>query len=541
MALSAVAAIALLATLSQYQSASAEPVLHDDGLVLETYASGACCGVTTMDFVGQDDILVLQKGGKVRLIRDGVLRSEPVLVVDTDPIREMGLLGIEAVNSTVYLYYTATDGNRDPISNRIYKYSWNGHTLTDPVLVKELPANLYHNGGAMISDADGQVYAVIGDTGRYGPLQNKKLENLFPPGITDYLDTSSILRVDPEGPYFAVGIRNSFGLAIDPVTGNMWATENGDDDYDEVNMVPDGFNSGWQRAMGPATEEELARMVGYEGYEYQDPKFSWYRTVAPAGIGFANFAETDEYNDSIFVGDCNNSRLYRFQLNPERDGFVFSSPGLQDGVADDGDPLDEIIVGDGFGCITSIRTGPDGYLYLASHIDNNIYRILPVEAAGLGETPDAPGGGCLIATAAYGAELASQVQMLREVRDGRLLSTSSGAAFMSVFEPFYYSFSPAVADLERENPVLREATRYAITPMLHSLSLLSLADEGSELQILALGSAVILLNVGLYVAAPVAAALCLLRLPPWIGGRTARQRTWHPDRDPPADSGNRAA
>jgi hypothetical protein len=178
---------------------------------------------------------------------------------------------------------------------------------------------------------------------------------------------------------------------------------------------------------------------------------------------------------------------------------------------------------------------------LASHIDNNIYRILPVEAAGLGETPDAPGGGCLIATAAYGAELASQVQMLREVRDGRLLSTSSGAAFMSVFEPFYYSFSPAVADLERENPVLREATRYAITPMLHSLSLLSLADEGSELQILALGSAVILLNVGLYVAAPVAAALCLLRLPPWIGGRTARQRTWHPDRDPPADSGNRAA
>ncbi len=502
--LAAAACLVILAGYA-YQGASAEPVLHDEGLILERYVSGLCCGVTTMEFIDQDTLLVLQKNGKVRLVRDGLLQSEPVLVVDTQPVREAGLLGIAAVNSTVYIYYTATIGE-DRLVNRIYKYAWDGDALINPVLVKELPANLYHNGGAMIADRNGQVYAVIGDTGRYGPLQNKKLENLFPPGITDYLDTGVVLRVDPEGPYWAVGIRNSFGLAIDPLTGNMWDTENGDDDYDEINMVPDGFNSGWQAIMGPATQEELERLIGYEDYQYQDPKFSWKRTVAPAGIGFADFEETDEYDSSVFVGDCNNSRLYRFQLNPERDGFVFTSPGLQDLLADEGDSMDEIIVGTGLGCITGIRTGPDGYLYLASHVENVIYRILPAEAARSPEPADPPGGGCLIATAAYGTELAPQVQLLRETRDGRLLSTASGAAFVSAFNSAYYSFSPAVADLERESPALREATRHVITPMLYSLSLMTLADEGSELQTVGLGISVILLNLGMYVAAPAAAA-----------------------------------
>ena len=116
------------------------------------------------------------------------------------------------------------------------------------------------------------------------------------------------------------------------------------------------------------------------------------------------------------------------------------------------------------------------------------------------------GGGCLIATAAYGTEMAAEVQALREVRDSALLSTGAGAAFMSAFNEVYYSFSPTVADWERESPELRAAVRAIITPMLVSLSIMSAAEPGSELAVAALGSLVIALNAGLYVAAPAALA-----------------------------------
>lgn len=121
------------------------------------------------------------------------------------------------------------------------------------------------------------------------------------------------------------------------------------------------------------------------------------------------------------------------------------------------------------------------------------------------------GGSCLIATAAHGTELAPQVQMLREIRDGAVMSTASGASFMSGFNALYYAFAPAVADLERQSPAVREAVRIAIAPLLASLSIMSLAEDGSDAQVLALGSAVIALNVGLYVAAPVAAAAAASR------------------------------
>ncbi len=117
---------------------------------------------------------------------------------------------------------------------------------------------------------------------------------------------------------------------------------------------------------------------------------------------------------------------------------------------------------------------------------------------------DVTGGGCLVATAAFGSELAPQVQFLREVRDNTLLSTTSGATFMIGFNHIYYSFSPAVADLERENPAFREAVKLLITPMLSTLSIMALADEGSDSQVLGLGISVIALNLGMYIAAPAA-------------------------------------
>ncbi len=121
------------------------------------------------------------------------------------------------------------------------------------------------------------------------------------------------------------------------------------------------------------------------------------------------------------------------------------------------------------------------------------------------------GGGCLIATATYGSELAPQVQQLRELRDNTLLQTSSGTSFMAGFNSFYYSFSPAIADLERENPVFKEAVKLTITPLLASLSLLNYVDIDSEAKMLGYGISLILLNVGMYVVAPIGIGLIVRR------------------------------
>ena len=120
----------------------------------------------------------------------------------------------------------------------------------------------------------------------------------------------------------------------------------------------------------------------------------------------------------------------------------------------------------------------------------------------LDKEPAASGGGCLIATAAYGTELAPQVQFLREIRDNTVMSTESGAAFMTGFNQLYYSFSPIIADMERENPMFQEVVRAFITPMISSLSIMTLAEDGSEVEVLGLGISVIALNLGMYIAAP---------------------------------------
>lgn len=115
---------------------------------------------------------------------------------------------------------------------------------------------------------------------------------------------------------------------------------------------------------------------------------------------------------------------------------------------------------------------------------------------------DGTNGGCLITTAAYGTELASEVQALREIRDHMLMNTNSGASFMNGFNLFYYSFSPYVADYERQNPAFKELVKFTIMPMIYSLSIMGVADGGSEFEVLALGSLVISLNLGLYFGLP---------------------------------------
>ncbi len=119
------------------------------------------------------------------------------------------------------------------------------------------------------------------------------------------------------------------------------------------------------------------------------------------------------------------------------------------------------------------------------------------------QTKPGLGGGCLIATATYGSELAPQVQQLREIRDNKLLRTESGTVFMNSFTDFYYSFSPYIADLEREYPIFKETVKLSITPMLSTLTILNSVDINSEQDILSYGIGIILMNLGMYIAAPV--------------------------------------
>jgi len=179
-------------------------------------------------------------------------------------------------------------------------------------------------------------------------------------------------------------------------------------------------------------------------------------------------------------------------------------------------PSGEIIL------IRTVELGPGGTYNLkfkipASAESGNYDIITNLELVGTEETqvsedaqsPSSSGGGCLIATATYGSELAPQVQQLRELRDNTLLQTESGSAFMKSFNQFYYSFSPGIANLERENPIFKEMVKLAITPLITSLSILNYVDIDSEAEVLGYGIGIIFMNVGMYFVAP---ALIVIRL-----------------------------
>jgi hypothetical protein len=264
--------------------------------------------------------------------------------------------------------------------------------------------------------------------------------------------------------------------------------------------------------MGPAKDQaQIDALPKYGDYVYSDPEFTWEKPVAPTAISFVKSDRLQEYQDSVFVGDCNTGNLYRFKLDSTRTGFVFDSPELSDMVHNIDESMDEIVFGTGFGCLTDIEVGPDGFIYIVSLSEERIYRILPKAAAQQINVDDTTSveskGGCLIATAAYGTELASQVQLLREIRDDILFQTTSGVTFMSGFNSIYYSFSPTVADLERTNPVFKEMLRMSITPMLSTLSILNYAGIDSEQEMIGYGLGIILLNVSMYLVAPIAIIL----------------------------------
>jgi len=369
--------------LAEPVSSFAEPILTDPKLDVEEYVTGLNFP-TTIHFV-DEGILVLQKNdGKVLLIKDGVIQADPALDVEVSNQEESGMLGITSVDSTVFLYYTESENDGgEPLGNRIYKYEWDGKFLKNPILVKDLPTNPQnqHNGGIMVTK-DNTIFAVIGDQEREGLLQNMEGGKFDDTGvILQFSFDDEVLHPSksnsPKGYYYAMGIRNSFGLAFDPITGYLWDTENGSNVYDEINLVEPKFNSGWNKIMGPATESQISSLPNVEGFNYSDPEFSWEKTVTPTALIFVNSELLSDYQNKLLVGTFNSGEIYEFDLNESRTGFVFSNPELNDFVFDPNDFHDELLFGASFGGITDIKLGPDGLLYVVSMTDGVIYRIFP--------------------------------------------------------------------------------------------------------------------------------------------------------------------
>jgi glucose/arabinose dehydrogenase len=333
----------------------------------------------------------------VRLVLNGVLQPQPILQVPVLNNSERGLLGVAIANTTsdstaktVFLYYTEPVGNE--ARNRIYRYEWNGtNNLAGGRLILDLPGEPgpNHNGGKIHIGPDGMLYTVKGDLNRDGMLQNVR-DGPAPD------DTSVVLRVDYNGngvgnvlsaqgvdlsKYYAYGIRNSFGFDFDPLTGILWDAEDGPADYDEINIVLPGFNSGWQKVMGPIADKGITTedLVLFQGSHYADPVFSWLRSEGVTDMEIFNSTSLGEkYAYNMFVGDINNGNLYFFTINSNRTGLDLGGiPGLEDLVANNNEELNAVILGRGFsGGITDIETGPDGYLYILT-FSGDLYRLVP--------------------------------------------------------------------------------------------------------------------------------------------------------------------
>ena len=371
--------------------ANAQPTLKNSDYHVETFVEGLSFP-TTMTFLG-DDIIILEKNsGKVLLIKDRIIQEKSLLDYNVDSILsgETGLLGIIEDGNFVYIYVTEAEEDGGPqIANRIYRYEWNGESLVNEKLIHEFPTSprTSHVGGVMTKNSSGDIFVVIGDMassndGLDGPTQNSENYQLR--------DTSIILKIvkdgtviepskseNPSEHYIGIGIRNSFGITVDPITDRLWDTENGPWDFDEINLVYPKFNSGWEKIMGFATETQINSLPEFENFEYYNPKFVWQKTTAPTALVFIDSEKFPKNKNNLLVADCINGNLYEFILNKNRTDFIFNSTGLQDKTLNNIDSMREIIFGTGLGCISDLEFGPDGFLYVVSVSEGKIFRIIP--------------------------------------------------------------------------------------------------------------------------------------------------------------------
>lgn len=370
-------------------------------------------------------------------------------------INKLELKANKTKDMYVYLYYTESsgeDGNDDcplinyceegtePKGNRLYRYLLDEGKLVDPELLLELPSSpgSDHVGGSLIIGPDGNIYLSSGDghscsygscdNGTKNTVLNSKSAN--EQNGTEPTGRGGIIRVtldglpvhengkngilgeeDPLDKYYAYGIRNSFGIDFDPLTGYLWDTENGPAFGDEINLVRPGFNSGWSKIQGiwpisnnslllpqgivppyrgyfenernhlnQSTENDQKQLVDFHGKgKYSDPEFIWNNTMGVTAMKFFNSDKLGKsYENDLFVGDYSLGRLYHFDLNEDRTGLALSD-SLADKIAETSvkEDLEQIIFADGFDAITDIEVGPDGYLYIVSHKGGKVFKIIP--------------------------------------------------------------------------------------------------------------------------------------------------------------------
>ena len=423
------------------------PVLKDTALELESVSS-SLKDPTSMAFIGPNDILVTEKNtGTVQRILNGEILEEPLLDVNVNGEDERGSLGIAvSKNSTVgktyvFLFYTEAerstqvsegedDGNGEdqtsigdggqPLGNHLYRYelSENGSKLVNPKLLLDLPylPGPAHNGGAITIGPDDNIYLAVGELTptSYGQKDYRfKVQNYEDGREPD--GRAGILRVTqdggivkgligdkhPDDMYYAYGIRNSFGIAFDPLTGNLWDSENGPSFGDEINLVEPGFNSGWAKVLGvwnieEAINEEGEReilkgeiipenindiLVNFNGSgKYSSPELTWDQTIAPTSIAFLNSSNLgNQYVNDMFVGTAKNSLLH-FDLKGENRSELVLNGSLADKVADSIDELEDYTFAENLGIITDVEVGPDGNLYVLTgvrEIEGKLYRIAP--------------------------------------------------------------------------------------------------------------------------------------------------------------------
>jgi glucose/arabinose dehydrogenase len=393
---------------------------------------------TSLAFLGPEDMLVLEKNeGTVKRILNGILLDKPLLDVNVANGGERGMLGIAVAEEDasgeddndnnhvtyVFLYYTESTGqvnddvDGEVINNRLYRYELDHDRqgLVNPRLLLDLPATPgpTHNGGKLVIGPDNNLYLTVGDIGEHDRSDPSTIINIEggpePDGRAGILrvtqdgeavnlavgqgieqeedDVSNILGDEyPLNLYYAYGIRNSFGMDFDPLTGKLWDVETGRNFGEEVNLVEPGFNSGWMNAQGiwelnrmlqargaalPDDESFISQLVDFDGRgEYSSPEFTWGKM--PVTTSGAAFFHSDrlgkQYENDLFVGDFVNGMIFDFELSEDRMQLSFDNNGpLKDKLADKPQELEDIIFGHGFGGITDIKIGPyDGYIYVLS-------------------------------------------------------------------------------------------------------------------------------------------------------------------------------
>jgi glucose/arabinose dehydrogenase len=407
----------LFAYAARAKVAESNPTLTDPNLNVELVVN-ALRAPTSMVFIGPNDILVTQKNdGTVIKIVNGTKVIQPLIAVPVATKDERGLLGLDVSNDPIgnktdaFLFYTEKGPVKgEALGNRIYKYELdkNATKLSNPQLLVDLPwePGPGHNGGVLKIGPDNNIYVTIGDMTGTGSnesqLYETQAQNVLSGKKAD--GRAGILRITQDGKpvdegilgssyplnlYFAYGIKNSFGIDFDPLTGNLWDTENGPDYGDEINLVEPGFNSGWKKIQGvwyvdgtlaksgiaSADSKDLVDFVNKGTYSL--PELTWDLSVAPTALKFLDTEKLgSEYKNNIIVGDINFGNIYYFKLNQDRTSLDLDK-GLTDKIAQTEVELSDVVFGHGFGGITDLEVGPDGFLYVLVYDKNDgrIYRI----------------------------------------------------------------------------------------------------------------------------------------------------------------------